>query len=227
MAASATLTLDTTAPDAAVDINSGGTVTSSRDVTLTITSAASDKAFVKIYGDVDDAFDTANYRALEANAPWISFVGTKSVRLSVTDGTKVVRVKVKDDVDNVSTEATDSISLSTAIPTITISVALTPTKISKQTGKRTATLSFQSDVALQAWKVKVVPAANSVDTAGVQIPTTGGSLNVTGGSLAATTNQQVTIDGADLETASAGDGAKIVKVFGQATSNGLWSAGAT
>jgi hypothetical protein len=45
---------------------------------------------------------------------------------------------------------------------------------------------------------------------------------VTGGALAATTNQSVTIKGADLEAASAGDGAKIVKVFGQDAA-GLWS----
>jgi hypothetical protein len=101
-------------------------------------------------------------------------------------------------------------------------VAPSPTKISKVATFDTSTFQFQADSAIQAWKVKVVPATGSVENAGTTIPTTAGSSNTTGGALAATTNQTVTIKGADLETASAGDGAKIVKVFVQDAA-GLWS----
>jgi hypothetical protein len=126
------------------------------------------------------------------------------------------------DVGNQSSPATDTITLDTAIPVITISVAASPTKISKVATFDTSTFQFQSDTILTSWKVKVVPAIGSLESAGTQIPTTGGSTNVTGGALAATTNQSVTIKGADLEAASAGDGAKIIKVFGQDAA-GLWS----
>jgi hypothetical protein len=113
-------------------------------------------------------------------------------------------------------------ALDTGVPAITISVAASPTRISKVTSFDTTTFQFQSDVALQAWKVKVVPATGSLENAGAQIPAAGGSTNVTGGALAATTNQAVTIKGADLEAASPGDGDKIVKVFGQ-DGAGRWS----
>jgi hypothetical protein len=68
----------------------------------------------------------------------------------------------------------------------------------------------------------VVPSSGSAHTAGTTIPATAGSTNTTGGSLAATTNQSVTIKGTDLETASAGDGDKIVKIFAQDAA-GNWS----
>lgn len=229
MASSALLTLDLTAPDAAVEIEEGVSVTSSVDVDIAITSAASDKAQMKIYGDVDDAFATSEYRASEANAPWISFAGTKSIRLSATDGVKTVRVKVRDDVNNTSSEATDTITLSTEIPVITITTALAPTKISKQTGKDTATLEFESDVELSEWQVRIVPSANSTVSAGTQIEDANGSV-VSGEDLDAETSQEVTIVGADLEAAGAsGAGATgtqhRIKVFGRSADNGLWSVG--
>lgn len=70
----------------------------------------------------------------------------------------------------------------------------------------------------------MVPAANSLQAAGVVIPTTGGSENTSGaaGGYKANTNISVTINGADLETASAGDGTKIVKIFVK-NAAGTWS----
>ena len=79
-----TVTLDTTAPaGVTVVINSNALYATSRDVTLTIgTSDGVTTGYtMKIYGDVDDAFDTANYRALEANAPWVTYATSKNVRL--------------------------------------------------------------------------------------------------------------------------------------------------
>lgn len=231
MASSALITLDLTAPDAAVSIEGGSSVTSDVDVDLTITSAASDKQHMKIYGDVNDTFATSEYRAVEANAPWIAFSGTKTVRLSTGDGTKTVKVKVRDDVLNVSSEATDTISLNTAIPTINITVALSPTKISKQATIDEADLTFQSDIALDQWKVNLVTAANEVHTAGTVIPEAAGS-ETQGTTLAATTDQVVTITGTDLESAGASGagagGTQVrIKVFGRSAANGQWSVGTT
>jgi hypothetical protein len=231
MAASTTITLDLTAPVATVEIDGGASVTSDIDVDLVITCADTDKSQMKIYGDVDDAFATGEYRALEANAPWISFAGTKTVRLSATDGTKTVKVKVRDDVFNTSTEASDAITLNTAIPIISITTPLSPTKISKQATKDTATLTFESDIELDQWQVRLVPAANSAQTAGTVIPEDGGS-DTQGTTLAEETGQLVTVKGVDLETAGATGGgstgtAHIIKVFGRSALNGQWSAGSS
>jgi hypothetical protein len=131
-------------------------------------------------------------------------------------------MRIRDDVGNQTTIITDTITLDTTLPVVTTSVAFSPSRVSKIDTFDTVTGSFQANESIQAWKVKVVPAIGSTESAGTQIPTTGGSLNTSGGSLATTTNQSVTIKGADLEAASAGDGAKIVKIFVQDNS-GSWS----
>jgi hypothetical protein len=234
MASSALITLDLTAPSSVtVSIDSGASITSDAngDVTLTIASPDADTQHMKIYGDVSDTQATSEYRALEANAPWISFATSKTVRLSAGTGSKTVRVKTRDNVLNVSSEASDSITWDTAIPTINITVALTPTKISKQATADTATLSFQSDIALDQWKVNLVTNANEIHSAGTVIPEAGGS-DTQGGALAATTTQQVTIKGVDLESAGAsGAGATgtehRIKVFGRSASNQQWSVGSS
>lgn len=235
MASSALLTLDLTAPDAAVNIESGASITSVLDVALAITSAAADKAQMKIYGDVSDTQAPAEYRTTEANAPWISFAAAKTVRLAAGDGVKTVRVKVRDDVNNTSTEATDTITLNTAIPVISIltgpssAAGGVPPKASKQTGFDTWTLTFQSDVALDQWQVRLVTNATDSQSSGALIPETGGS-DTQGTALAAATSQTVTIKGVDLEAAGAsGAGATgtqaRIKVFGRSSANQQWSAG--
>jgi len=225
MANNFNLTLDTTAPaGVTLDINSGATYATTQAVTAQpFTSDGVTTSYqMKIYGDVDPA-DNANIQTTEGASSWIAYSTSQAVKLSTGDALKTLHVKIRDDVGNVSTEATDTITLDTTIPVATISVAASPTKISKVASFDTTTFQFQADVAIQAWKVKVVPATGSVESAGTTIPVTAGSANTTGTSLAATTNQSVTIKGTDLETASAGDGTKIVKVFVQDLS-GLWSA---
>lgn len=218
MASSFLLELDTTAPGSpAVVIEAGATFTIDRDVDLAISTSDGDTTgySMKIYGDVDDAFATSEYRAIEANAPWISFAATKSVRVSSGDGSKTIRIKIRDDVNNASSEATDAITLDTTAPQVTVTSGPTPNVISKQTGKRTSTFIWESDAAFEEYKIKVVSAGTDAHTAGTQIPTTAGSTNMSGtaGGYPATTGITSTIDGADLESASAGDGNKRVKVF--------------
>ena len=215
MASYFNLTLDTLAPTiSAFTINSGAAVTTNRNVTLSIT--APEAASMKIWG-IDGV-------ASEAAASWETFASTKSVTLTSGDGTKTVYIKVRDSVYNESAASSDTITLSTAIPTITIT-GPDVSVISEQSGKNISTFSFTSSMALKAWKVKLVPANSSAHDAGTQIPSTGGSTNMTGTTKAANTSVECKIYGADLSSAAGGaDGTYIIKVFGQASANDLWSA---
>lgn len=215
MASYFNLTLDTLAPSiTAFSINSGAAVTTSRNVTLTIT--APEAASMKIWG-IDGV-------ASEAAASWETFASTKSVTLTSGDGTKTVYIKVRDSVYNESAASSDTITLSTAIPTITIT-GPDVSVISEQSGKNVATFGFSSSMALKAWTVRLVPSNASAHDAGTQIPTTGGSTNMSGTTLAANTSKECKIYGADLSSAAGGtDGTYIIKVFGQASANDLWSA---
>ena len=132
-------------------------------------------------------------------------------------------VKVRDDVGNESTAASDTITLDTAVPAVTIS-GPDKARISKVSGYSKSIFNFTADVIFDEYKVCVVPANSSTQDAGTTIPTTGGSVNTSGsaGDYPASTNIQVTIDAADLETASSGDGAKIIKVFVK-NKAGTWS----
>lgn len=228
MASSALLTLDTTAP-AGVTLDIGTGVISARDLTAAIaTSDPSTTGYqLKIYGDVDDAHDQANYRASEANAPWISFVTSKGIRLSAGDGLKTVRIKVRDGFGNASAETTDAVTLNTQIPTVSITAGPSPTTISKVGSFDTATLTVESPDAIDEIKVKVVAAASDPHTAGTVIPETAGSNTQASGAVTASTPIEITIKGADLESASAGDAAKRIKVFVRSSVNGLWSQGAS
>jgi hypothetical protein len=219
------IVLDTTGPGGvAAIINSGDAATAIQDVSLAVTSTDPDLTGyqVKIWGDVDAATN-ANIQATEGASSWITLASPHTVRLSAGDGAKTLHVKVRDDVFNESAEVTDSITLDSTVPVVSIPVGPDVSRISTVSGKRTVSFSFQSTEAIQAWKVKVVPATNSIHSAGTQIGSANGSTAVTGGALAATTNQAVTLDGRDVQAASAGDGTKIIKVFVQDLS-GNWSA---
>lgn len=218
MASFFNLILDTLAPAGlSVALNDGATYTTSTAVTLGL--ALADEATtgyqMKIWGiaGVDD----------EASATWETFTASKSITLPTGDGLKTVYVKVRDDVGNESAAVSDSITLDTAVPAVTIT-GPDKSKISKVAGFNSAVINFTSDVAFEEYKVCVVPAANSLQSAGVVIPTTGGSENTSGsaGGYEAGTNINVTINGTDLEAASAGDGVKIIKVFVK-NAAGTWS----
>ena len=158
----------------------------------------------------------------EADASWETFVGAKTVELEEGDGLKTVRVKIRDDVYNESTNASATITLNTAVPSVTIT-GPDVTRISKKAGKNICTFSFSSDAAFTEYKVKVVPSISSLHDAGIDIGTTNGSTNMSGtGEYAANNTVKCTINGADLDAASSGDGQKIIKVFVK-TEYGIWS----
>ncbi len=227
MANNFNLTLDTTAPGGvAVAVNGTDTYVTDDDVTVVPSTTDGDTTGyqVKIYGDVSDSFATSVYRADEADAPWVALSGSPfSVRLSAGDGSKTVRVKIRDDVWNASSEATDTVTLDTSLPVVTITSGPDATKVSKVSGKRTSNFAWQADVAFVEYKIKVVPASDSLHSAGTAIPETN-STNMDGtGTFPATTPISSAIDGRDLETASSGDGVKIVKVFVKEHAEGAWS----
>lgn len=223
MSSFVTVTVDTTPPaGVTVDINSGAARTSSRDVSVAIASSSGDAAQVLIYGDVDPAANPSIQATEGASTP-ITLASPHSVRLSAGDGAKTVRVKVLDDVGNKSGEATDSITVDTTAPTITVGSGPTRTKVSSQAAFNSSSFDWSSNEALVAYEVRVVPTTGSDHTTGTQVPTTGGSTNVSGGATAAGATVTTTVKTADLLAASAGDSAKIIKVFGQ-DADGNWSA---
>ncbi|WP_217913245.1 hypothetical protein [Miltoncostaea marina] len=225
MAAYFQLVLDTTPPaGVSVVMNGGDPATGSRDVTLSIATTDPDTTGyqVKIYGDVDDAHAPAEYRATEANAPWVTYVASKGIRLSAGDGTKTVRIKVRDDVGNASAEASDTIVLDTTAPVVTVGTP-SAAKISKVAGYDESVFDWEADEPFEEYKVLVVQSQSATHTQGTQIPTTAGSANVAGsaGGYPAATPITTTVKGADYEAAG-GDADSYVKVFVR-DSTGTWS----
>ena len=218
MASYFNLTLDTTAPSGVtLTINNGALYASSTAVTLGITLADEDTTGyqMKIWG-VAGALE-------EAQAEWENFAASKAVTLDGEDGLKTVYVKVRDDVDNESAAVSDTITLNTTVPVVTVT-GPDRSKISKVEGFGQAVINFTADVPFEEYKVCVVPAVSAQQDAGTPIPTSARSVNTSGtaGGYPASTNIQVTITGADLASASPGDGSKIVKVFVRNVA-GIWS----
>lgn len=216
MASYFNLTLDTTAP-------SGGSISlparsSSPNVTATLNATGA--TYMKLWGDI---CATAGGTAItEANASWVAYAASKAIILTSTDATKTVYVKFKDEVGNESSSYSASIILDTTVPVVTI-VGPDVSKISKVNGFNVCAFSFSASEPIVEWSVRVVPSTSSLHTAGVEIPTTGGSTNTHGTTeKAKDAAVECTIYGADLETASSGDGVKIVKVFAK-DKTGNWS----
>lgn len=226
MASSVTVTLDTTGPAApSITLDGGAVATSVRAISAAIGTSDGDTTGyqMKIWGDVDLAAD-ADVQATEGTSNWISFAATKTITLSTVDALKTVNVRIRDDVWNESSVATDTITLDTTVPVVTVSSGPTLAKVSKITGKDQTSITWQSDTAFEAYEVQVVAAAGDAHGSGTVIGTTNGSVNTSGsaGGYPSLTGITTTIDGADLEAASPGDGAKIVKVYVQEAS-GSWS----
>ena len=218
MASYFNLTLDTLAPAGlAVQLNGDDiyTTTPSVELTLTLTDSPTTGYQMKIWG-VEGVTD-------EGSASWETYAASKSVTLPSGDGLKTVYVKVRDAVGNESSAASDSITLNTAVASVTVTGPDKST-ISKVVGFDMAVINFMSDIAFEEYKVCVVPATSSTQESGTQIPTTNGSVNTSGsaGGYEADTNIEVKINGSDLEAASSGDGVKIVKVFVK-NAAGTWS----
>lgn len=218
MASFFNLILDTLAPsNLAVKLNNGALYTSSVNATLGVTVDDGDTTGyqMKIWG-VDGVED-------EQSASWETYTESKAIVLPDGDGLKTINVKVRDNVGNETAAETASITLVSDVPVVTVT-GPDKTTISKVDGFDSAVISFMADVAFVAYKVCVVPAENSLVDAGTLIPDDAGSVNTSGdeGNYQADTPINVTIKGTDLESASGGDGTKIVKVFVK-DSRDIWS----
>jgi hypothetical protein len=216
MASYFNITLDTLAPSGSTfAINSGDAFTNTSAVTAYFTTqdASTTGYQIKIWGDVDTA-ENADIQTLEANSAWVAYSATAAVVLSSGDGSKTLYGKIRDDVYNETSELSDSITLDTTAPVVTISTAPDVSRISKVDGKREVTFIWESDTQFDEYKIKVVSSSSDLHTDGTTISETY-STNMSGEALnyAATTGITSVIDGRDLETASAGDGEKVVKVF--------------
>lgn len=220
------LTLDTIGPATpGISIDAGAAYAATQTVSAGITTGdgVTTGYTMKIWGSVDPAND-ANVQATEGASAWVAFAATKAIKLSTGDGLKTLNLKIRDDVLNESSATSDTITLDTAVPVVTITSGPDVTKIPKNATKNTCAFAFSSDSIFEQYEVRVVPATNSLHTAGTAVLTANGSTNMAGsaGGYPASTPISCTINGTDLETASAGDGAKIVKVFMREASGG-WS----
>lgn len=217
MASYFNLTLDTLAPQGlAIKLNNGSQYTTSKTVTLSI--ALTDSSTVgyqmKVWG--------VNGAETETDASWETYATTKSITLLNNDGLKTVYVKVRDDVCNETAAVSATITLDTSVPAVTI-IGPDVSRISKTVPKNVATFSFTSDVDFAEYKVKVVPSKSSLHDAGTLIGIDNGSTNMKGaGTFKKNTAITCKIFGKDLETASSGDGEKIIKVFVK-NAHGTWS----
>jgi hypothetical protein len=219
------LSLDTTAPASpTISLEGGAAFATDQLITATIGCGDGDTTGYQmiLWGDVDTTHN-ANIQATEGASSWITYSISQQVKLSTTDGSKTVYLKIRDDVYNESSQTSDSIILDATLPVVSIT-GPDVSKISKQTGKNTVSFSFQCDSIFDEYKVKVVATSGAAHDTGTQIPTTAGSSNMSGsaGDYPASTPINCQIKGTDLETASSGDGLKIVKVFVKDQS-GQWS----
>lgn len=209
MASFFNLTLDTLAPaGVTIKINDGARYATAVAITAAIatTDADTNGYQMKLWGDITSA-------STEADASWVNFTATSELNLTTGDGKKTVYVKVRDDVGNESTVASTEIILDMTPPVVLVT-GPDKSKISKIDTFNVAAISFTVDVDFVEYKVKVVPAESSLHDAGVLIGTEHGSTNMSGtGEYKSTDAINCTINGADLEGASSGDGTKIVKVF--------------
>jgi hypothetical protein len=229
MANNFTLILDTTGPASpSILIENNSTYATQHLVNVLIGTTDSNTSGyqMKIWGNVDDAYNS-NIQSTKELSNWMSFSPSQQVKLASGDGSKTIFVVIRDDVHNESSQASDSITLDTTKPTVTIT-GPDVSKISKINGKNESSFSFvvssTPDSTYVEYKVKVVSSIGATHSTGTQIPVTNGSVNMSGsGSFPTTTPINCTINGADLELASSGDGSKIVKVFVKDQA-GNWSA---
>ena len=218
MASFFNLFLDTTAPaGVTLSLNDDARYTTSASITAKIgcSDESTEGYQLKVWGGVTGA-------ATEADAAWVNFAATKMIDLSTGDGKKTVNLKVRDTVGNESAVVTKEIILDTAVPVVTVT-GPDKSRISKVENFNVAAISFTCDVDFVEYKIKVVPTTASLQDAGVVIGTANGSTNMSGtGEFPDADAINCTINGADLEAASAGDGEKVIKVFVR-NAAGTWS----
>jgi hypothetical protein len=230
-----TLRLDTVGP-ASPTIDIGGTYTANRLITANIgTGDATTTGYgMKFWGDIDPEWAKANgilpagssaTSVSEVEALWLSYATSRQLQLSTGDGLKNVFMQLRDSVHNQSSQVSDSITLDATLPTVTIVNGKADVdELAVTTDRNTANFSFYSSEDFVEFRVCYVASGGATQDQGIAIGTAGGSLNTAGtGTYTANTNYNVTLKGADIQTANSGDGNKGIKVFVR-DSSGQWSA---
>ena len=219
------VTLDTTAPATpTLSLDGGSAFANDLLVDCLIGTADGDTTgySMKIWGTVDVGYDGA-IQDTELASDWITYSSSKQIKITEDNGMKTINVRIRDQVNNVSGMISDTISYDSTKPVVTTSLP-DVTSISTNTDKNVVNFTFQVTEPFVEYRVKAVNSTGAEEVAGIQIPTTNGSTNVSGTGTFDTTVTpiNVTIYGLDLQTASSGDGLKIIKVFVRDEA-GLWS----
>lgn len=224
MAATFTLELDTSPPaNPLLALNSGAVVTGDATVIASIATPSGDVQEMVIWGDVDLAADST-VQDTEDASQWTLYTPDKAIRLSAAPGRKTIFARLRDDVCNETPIFQAFIDLDLDTPVVSLTTPPDRTRISKVAPCQNALFRWQSNKSFVAYEVRVVPNAGSPATAGFPIGTTGGSVNTSGvGDFPSLTPITTVVNGSDLEAASPGDTAKIVKVFVR-DADGVWSA---
>jgi len=220
-----TVFLDTTAPsNPTISLNGGSTYANDQfvDCIIGTTDGDTSKYQMKLWGDVDLGNDT-NVQGSEVASKWVTFTGTKQVRISDGNGQKTISLKIRDEVHNESAVVSDSITYDATKPVVTVT-APDVTKISTIGGKDVVNFSFTVSEVFVEYKVKVVNSSGATEETGSIIPVVNGSINTSGTGAFDTTTEPITVsvNGQDLQDVSSGDGLKTIKVFVRDES-GLWS----
>lgn len=209
MASYFTLTLDTTAPSGtSIKVPS---LVNTRSVTATL--AATGATQMKLWGDIV-AGTSSSTAITEAAASWEAYATTRAVTLTSGDKAKTVYAKFRDAVGNESAAVSATVTLDMTAPAVTVSAGPDHATVSTVSGYEKSAFSWSADGDFVEYKVCVVPANTSVQSAGTVIGTTNGSENMAAtGTFKAAQTVASTITGADLKAASSADGAKIIKIF--------------
>lgn len=128
------LTLDTLGPASpSIIIDAGASYSLDQIVDLTIgtTDPVTTGYQMKIWGDVDNSYDT-NIQTTEATSSWITYATAKQVKVSNGDGLKTIYCKIRDDVYNVSSQVSDTIVVDTSAPVVNIVSGPDTLRVSKQ-----------------------------------------------------------------------------------------------
>lgn len=219
------LTLDTAPPaNPTLRLNDGEAVTGDRSALayITVDESVDDVSEMMIWGDVDPTGDP-DIQPDEGDSSWVAFAGVTPLLLSDTSERKRIYARLRDDVGNETLAFSDYIDLDLDRPVLSITVGFDVEKVSKKAGFDEASFTWEPNVDLSEWEVRVVPYIYSDHTAGVILEDVAGSTNISGGVALADVPVTTIIKGTDLEIASPGNSPKIVKIFGKSQSTSAWS----
>lgn len=232
------LTLDTSSPQGISLIINGGieTVYETQNISYIINCSDTDTTGyqMKMWGTKDCP--------TEEKASWVEYNPTGSFNIDDNSGQKTIYVKIRDDVHNESQVVFDSVNYYKDLP-IVKEFKVSPVKISFMEGKNISEGSFQFNEAIKAVKIKIVDSVEATHESGKSISTTNGSslwrnvnktspqtpfnygkLEAENLNIAQTDSIGFKIAAKDINVAdNNGDGVRIIKVFVQSKTSGLWS----